>query len=678
VEDLDGGGLEDSGLVLFSRLEPIRFAAPRPSLGQHGRTERVGPGIDQPFEGTYEYLDTRSCANMDVWWKGQPDDGEVDSYIPGPANNCLVAFHLYRACTSETPDGSPFGAECEAGKGVAYVQLKQRNGRPLDVFWSHTQATLTAPEYETPLPDYAAEREEQLRELVAMVKVWSPGGDREAVILGDLNIDGAKAPAAGSEYRRLIGTGDEGLLAGMGFRDLWPDSAPRDDPGYTWSHRNDHVPREGPQERLDYVLWRDRDSGGSACAQHPVVERRYDAIRPGGHRTDLSDHFGAGFEVRPRDPDPPGGGAEPCSPWLAKTVEQLLPSAEMKGRLRVPEACHWLRFEPGTWTVTNRSDAPLRLSAWLAHDISTKLDFFRGDAELGPERKHDEVQVDSDDPFYLKICWMDPNRTGNYILKVAPNVGADPQHPVVLSLNRFETVKFGTQFGQNPDTLIWTLVELPRTFSRDPHQAAVELGLHSQIKLRAGTAPVGSSAPNITWIAGFSEQWGSHAAGGFGGNDRMELFVVVERQVPANPAQTFGFELRATTDHQRVRLGVLECIEQEDATGDDHARMTYSADGKEAKLVDLGDFDEGQDTDLSGHSRVGANWVRGRVTITLFDQDGEDLEDDVLSGNALDNLGTIHINPLPGPIPREKEATEVRVRFTQDGANYRLEYRRSR
>jgi len=110
---------------------------------------------------------------MDVWWKGQPNDGEVDSWISGN-ENCLVAFHRYRACTSETPSGSPFGSECDAGKGVAYVRLRQTNGRELDVFWSHTQATLRTPEYDVPLPKFEKQRRKQLEELAAMVAHWSP------------------------------------------------------------------------------------------------------------------------------------------------------------------------------------------------------------------------------------------------------------------------------------------------------------------------------------------------------------------------------------------------------------------------------------------------------------------------------------------------------------------------
>ena len=674
VEDLDGGGMEDSGLVLLSRLEPIRFSAPEPVAGQHASLLNL-PGFAKPYPGTDDYLDTRSCAAMDVWWKGQPNNGEVDSWVPGSGGNCLIAFHRYRACTSEAPDGFNLGigAECDAGKGVGYVRLRQANGEPLDVFWSHTQASLRPPEYSEP-PDFRSKREGQLKELAGMVKQWSPSGERDAVIMGDLNVNGDKELE--SEYKKLIQTGADSLLGSIGFRDLWAESAPKEDRGLTWSHRNDHVPSNTPQERLDYVLWRDR-KGDDMCAQHPFVERKFDALRPGGASIDLSDHFGVGMELRPRDRDPNGASVEPCSPSKARTVESLLPSAEMKGALRSPGACHWLRFEPGTWTVTSFTSDPLRISAWAADDISEELSFFRGDAELGHVEKKDEAQVAVDKPFYLKICWMDPNRTGDYRIKVSPNVGADPEHPVVLSLNRFAKLAFGSQYGMNPSNLLWTLVKLPKTFSKAPH-ALNSVMLAHQSKVRVGTAPVGSSPPPVSWIAGFDGVWGMKPAGGFGGASETELFLVIEREPPINPVQGLALEFRVITDHQEVLLKVLECIEQEDATGDDRIRMTYSADGKVLKIIDLGAFDEGQDVNLAGHGQLGLNWVKGDVTITIFDQDGSDLEDDATSGKALDNLGTIVIKKLDGIPPANPQADNGSGKFTQDGANYRLDHRRRR
>jgi endonuclease/exonuclease/phosphatase family metal-dependent hydrolase len=673
VEDIDGGGMEDSGLVVLSRLEPVRFPAPAPAVYQHGGPVSL-PGVQKPFEGTSDYLDTRHCASMDVWWKGQPNDGEVDSWISGN-ENCLVAFHRYRACTSETPSGSPFGSECDAGKGVAYVRLRQTNGRELDVFWSHTQATLRTPEYDVPLPKFEKQRRKQLEELAAMVARWSPPLARDVVILGDLNVDGNRAPLGKDEYLQLLAPGSS-LLGKMGFRDLWPESAPKNDFGLTYSHRNDHVPTNFPEERLDYVLWRDRDALNS-CAQHTFVERKFDLVRPGGATIDLSDHYGIGVELRSRNTDLPQGEQEPCSPSLAKEAASLL-SHEMKGRLHVPGACHWLYFKPGTYTVTSFTTDPLLLTAWKALDISESTDFFRGDGELHHMEKQDEAQVFLDEPFYLKICWMDGTRTGDYRISVSPNVGADPQHPIVLTLNRPTQASYGSQFGSNPNNLLWALVKIPKTFSESPHAMQAELSPTGFAALRVGTAEVGASSPAISWTGGFASDWGVKPIGSFGGPAEKEMFIVVERQQLNNPAQQVFFGLRPITDHQEVRLDVLECIEQEDSTGDDHIRMTYSADGKVLKIVDLGDFDEGQDVNLSTHSQLGVNWVRGEVRVTIYDQDGTDLENDVTSGNALDNLGTIVIEQFTGPLPTGGQVKSDSGKFTQDGANYRLDYRRKR
>ena len=72
--------------------------------------------------------------------------------------------------------------------------------------------------------------------------------------------------------------------------------------------------------------------------------------------------------------------------------------------------------------------------------------------------KQDEAQIFLDEPFYLKICWMDGTRTGDYRISVSPNVGADPQHPIVLTLNRSTQASYGSQFGSNPNNLLWALV----------------------------------------------------------------------------------------------------------------------------------------------------------------------------------------------------------------------------
>lgn len=675
VEDLDGGGLEDSGLVLFSRLEPARFTAEKPVAGQHGKVFNL-PGFAKPFPGTSEYQDTRRCAAMDVWWKGQPGNGEVDSWLDQPADNCLVAFHRYRACTDVTPDDSPFGSECEAGKGVGFVRLRQTNGRLLDVFWSHMQATLRAPEYELPLPDFLTSRAGQFDEMAAMINVWSPVAERDTVVMGDLNVNGDASKGFRDEYRKLLEAGGS-VFGKMGFRDMWAESAPKDDVGFSWSRRNDHVPEETEEERLDYVMWRDQ-KGRVMCGQHPFVERKFDLVNAGGSRIDLSDHFGVGVELRQKLQDQPSG-EDPCSPRTGKDLMSLSGTAHkvMKGRLAVPGACQWLRIEKGTWTVTSLVTEPLRITAWKAADISEQLPLFDGDEQLDFIEKQDEVQVDSEEPFYLKICWLDGRRTGDYELRVSPNVGADPKHPVGLTLNRPRDISFGNQFGANPGTVLWTRLKLPETFAHTKHALETDFLTQSGV-LRVGTAPVGAAAPPVTYSGGFTSSWGVQAAGAFGGAADTDLFVVIEREMPANPAVGNSFSFRVTTDHQQVQLRTLECQEQEDATGDDRIRMNYTADGKTVKLLDLGDFDEGQDVDLSGQTKVGTKWVLGEVAITIFDQDGTDLDNDVTSGNALDNLGTIRIPALGGKPPANQQEKADIGWFTQDEARYRLDHVRRR
>jgi endonuclease/exonuclease/phosphatase family metal-dependent hydrolase len=692
VKDVDGGGIEDSGLVLLSRLQPVRFSAPAPALYQHHTGLIPGqaipastPGVDIPFPGTQEYLDTRNCADMDLYWEGQGAGGAVKAWVNDPQAGCLIAFHRYRACTSDSPKFLDFGAECDAGKGVAFVRLKRDNGDELDVYWSHTQATLRPPEYPEPTPDWAGQRQRQMEELAAMVSQWSPPGRRQTLILGDLNVDGGGAPfSSQTEYQSLLGPGS--LLGNLGFRDLWAEGAPLEDSGQTYSHRNDHVgplvQHDGvdypvPEERLDYLLWRDQD-GPSICTQHPRVERQLDFVD--SHlgttrlRMDLSDHFGVGAELRPSL----NGATDPCSPRTAARLGSLPQQGRMSGDLHVPGACQWLRIDSGTWTVTNQSAHELSVTAYAAKDISEPLAFYRGDGLLGGEGSEDELQLAEEGPFLLKLCWSDPTHTGPYHIQVSPNVGADPKHPVVLPLNREVRLRYGSQYGHNPSTLLWTSVILPRTFSGAGHSLTYEVGEHQPVPMRLGTAVPGPSAPPVTWLGSLAPQQPPVAGGLHGGGLDRELHVVVERATPADPAQEIELTLRVSTDHHEVHLGALECRTQEDDTGDDRIRLSYRADGRAIEIEDLGDFDEGQDKDLSLNSWFGRTWVRGDVTITIHDQDGEDLEDDLTSGSALDLLGVVTIPAFKGAPPLTSEQISGTGAFQLDGADYLLEYSRRR
>ena len=648
VEKLDGGELEDSGLLLLSRLEPIRFAARAPALQVPGNT--ADPG--------------RHCAVQPVWWYTGPDTGPTPSWRENNGGECLVAYHDYRACTYDTA----FGAECQSSKGVGYVRLRQRNGQPLDVFWTHMQADAG---------DFRTARRKQFSELSKFIKFWSPKGERDTVLMGDLNVNGIDI--LGAEYLRSVAIGSGSTLGELGFKDLWPwlVGAPKEDAGPTYTSRNDHAPAGTRDQRLDYVLWRDK-KGRKMRPQHPKVERNFDVIRPGGSTIDLSDHFGVGVELR-QAAEAPLHSPEPAAPTHAVELSSLDEGAFSES-IDTRGACQWLALDPGTYTVTSSETEPLRISAWARDDISEEIEFFRGDTELHSRRKKDEVQVAAEHPFLLKICWAQHNRTGTFDITVSPNTGADALHPVVLFLNRYGEGKYGDQYGANPTNRFWTLVQVPPTFSGDPHAMRIELQPSAETKVRFGRAAVGDETPSITWLTGMlpASAGINESAGNWGGSAPLEIHVVMEREPPADASQGFSFKLRALTDHQEVELGVLECIEQEDATGDDRVRLTYSADGASKKIINLGDFDEGQDTNLSQRNDIGRNWVRGNVRITIYDQDGEDLDDDVVSGDALDNLGTDVIDPLTGPVPVDAQTDNGELVFTQDDAHYELRWKRRR
>ena len=648
VEKLDGGGLEDSGLLLLSRLEPIRFRA-------------AAPIVPLPSDST---APSRRCSMQPVWWYTGPNSGSTPSWREQNGGECLVAFHDYIACTYD----AAFGSECQSSKGVGYVRLRQRNGLPLDVFWTHMQADAG---------NFRTARRQQFEELSKMVKFWSEKGKRDTVLMGDLNVNGADI--LGAEYLRTLAFGSGSLLGELGFRDLWPwlVGAPKKDPGLTYTSRNDHVSSSEPEQRLDYVLWRDQDDR-KARAQHPKVERNFDVIRPGGSTIDLSDHFGVGMEIRQASQSPIHN-PEPAAPTHAVKLTSLQ-NGLFSENIDTLGGCQWLSLDPGTYTVNTLETEPLRISAWFEDDISEEIKFFRGDSELHSRRKNDEAQIASDRPFLLKVCWAQYTRKGIFKITVGPNTGADALHPVVLFLNRYAKGIYGNQYGANPTNRFWAVVQLPPTFSSQPHAMRVSLQPSIETDVRFGRAAVGSENPSITWVTGMMPASAgiNEAAGNWGGASPLEVHVVMERQPPVNPAQGFSFQLRALTDHQEVELGVLECKEQEDSTGDDRIRLTYSADGVSKKLINLGDFDEGQDTNLSQRNDIGRKWVRGNVRITIYDQDGEDLDDDVVSGDALDNLGTGVIDPLTGSVPIDAQVESGKLYFQQDDAHYELRWKRRR
>lgn len=663
VPDIDvSGRYEDSGLVLLSRLAPVRFPAQVAIPGQHefnpDSSNQIGYAL--PFPGTDRYEDTQRCAEMEVWIRGQ---GDVDSRTSA---GCLIAVHQFRACTEEAPDGEPAGAECDSGKGVAFVRLRQPDGIPLDVFWTHMQANLGPPEYEDP-PDFVGQRQRQLRELIAMIGQWS-APDRDAVVLGDTNIDGFATPLAPLEYGISLAPGGGSALGRLGFVDLWPRESSPEDWGASYSERNDHVSRP-PEQRLDYLLWRSA-SDSDICGQHPRVERRFDWVRADGTTVDLSDHYGVGSEIRRVMRN------DPCSPARARRMQK--PDEDtFFGNLPIPGACQWVRIDAGTWTLTNLSAFEMRITAHPASDLSETLPYFRGEETLRGRQDHEqgESQIAADGPFYLKACWRESGRWGTYRFRVARNLGEDPEHPIVLILNRWQQGFFRAQVGSTPTTRLWALVQLPATFSGGAHSLGIDRGGHP-VKLRYGTARTATDAPQ--WHSLFDHEATLLSAGAFGGATAQEVFVLIEREPPDDPAIEVSFTLRTTSDHHRVELAVLECVEQEDATGDDRIRMTYAADGRTVSIVDLGDFDESQDVNLASHPQLGSNWVSGPVQVSIYDQDGEDLEDDLVSGGALDHLGTITIPGFAGPSYGMPEVAGAAGRFNLDDADYRLQYTRSR
>jgi hypothetical protein len=179
--------------------------------------------------------------------------------LPGVLSTVTSEFVRFYEFT----DATDTTADAFANKGVAHVRLLNTTkdwpaGRPLDVYFSHTQSD------PDPGADNSDIRRVQFEEDIRGFLRKQPGfgddavPDHDTLFVGDLNVVGREpgydpAPECleggldrASEWSMEIG-GDCSELVAAGFRDAWWLLNPVQDPGLTAAY--------GTDERLDYLLF---------------------------------------------------------------------------------------------------------------------------------------------------------------------------------------------------------------------------------------------------------------------------------------------------------------------------------------------------------------------------------------------------------------------------------------
>lgn len=246
--------LQDSGLMLFSRLPMV------------------------PFRPQFPYL----CYSI------------VETLL----NSCSSAFHSYTNAA---------GDDALADKGIGFARFfNPTAGKFLNVFFTHMQADGSM--FATPAETRAA-RAAQVSEALAFIDTYSQSpATEDTVVLGDLNIPYKDNGILTPEYVNLIASGGFGAA---GFVDPWHVEHSPDDEGFTFDPALNSAAAPGAEERLDYILFRESSETG-ACFQHQTLQRHFTTEEQVGDNyvaTDLSDHYGLAAWI--------GLETAHCSPALA-------------------------------------------------------------------------------------------------------------------------------------------------------------------------------------------------------------------------------------------------------------------------------------------------------------------------------------------------------------------------
>lgn len=416
-------------IVLFQEVfEKDAFDALVATLSDHPYHTEHPLGFDG--QTTDELLDWGHGMALFSRWPFQ-SLGDLPSWecaARDDVGDCVVEFHEFHV------HDELFSGENAAGKGVMYARIDNpATGRLLHVFGTHLHAGspygdedcevdgVLVSDNEGPA---SCARLQQMHELVTFIDSRAPlGKEGDVVLLGDLNVRGAREPLDaledGSETLALEWIDrvelDLGALAIEDLRLRQPSTASH----LTFDGERSTVVTSDARDRFDYVLARaeSRDKGADPlCPSHLVVEQGFEGDDDAGWPRDLSDHFPVHVRFGVEAPRCAAGGAE-------------LVTGVVDGTIPFPGNVEWYRLPAGTWTVeAARGLHALDVEVFAASDLSVPL------APVGSQTSQiDKGQTPlyhAREEMYVRVQ-DDPDTVGDYTLFALPNTGAtlgDPLH----------------------------------------------------------------------------------------------------------------------------------------------------------------------------------------------------------------------------------------------------------
>ena len=393
-------------------------------------------GLTDKLEPTYPFAITDIGS---TYLLGKPGNSGLAVYsklAPAPRND-LGSTVVQNLCGGDhIVEKYGFGNNCSNGfmpyndlyhddsfsvKGVAWVRLLDPAGIPVNVFFSHAQAS-----YSIPDPDAEKGRISNFKQINEFIKFVVPPASRntEAIILtGDLNVIGGT-----SEYDNLIGV-NSGLYNDLGLRDTWSEYNSGKDPGYSRGFNNTHVLVDDEfkmNQRLDYIIAK----YPRGCFMHSTVKR--DFVDSKGR--DLSDHYGIDTVI--------GTTSSFCSPSSASNQP---PEGANPFSISSPGNYQWLYFpKAGTYTfkayATGLSKTNLEVTAYAEDELSFPVKPWEGNAVI--HNREESVTYTPPGPFYLRIRAVKANGShnktwqGDFMLNVHKATGTTWEDAIVLHPNQ--------------------------------------------------------------------------------------------------------------------------------------------------------------------------------------------------------------------------------------------------
>lgn len=440
---VDGqGDLGAAGLMVFTRFPALpRYDVPltTPDYNhgdvQSGKVEiTCNQGSDTGVAATFF-----SSFEQSAWSNGA----------------CAMAFHEFEDAAA---------SDALSSKGIGWLRVKNtKNGdRPLNIFFTHTQADY--PEGDPPA-EYGTVRWHQWEEIRVFIQTLALPGE-DILLMGDLNMLGDGAQFLGGvpidqivsnilEYDAVTNP-TYGLIGQLTPHDLYnhqlqhtnANHPARTDPGFTRHpvfNSNDAL--DPYPQRLDYILAFFGPGNRQNCPAHVRVRRDFDVFHQssGGNDykgSDLSDHWPVEATI--------GRDGNYCAP--RKSLDNP-PPGTYDMRLYNAGGYQWLWFPAyadillGADSVMSDSGqflSSVHVEVFPAHDVSQLAELWGGEVEQGQTPSELFRETDYDGwavlsfpyDYYVRLRATDPTVVGKFRIKVVKPDGttfnkAIPLSPVV-------------------------------------------------------------------------------------------------------------------------------------------------------------------------------------------------------------------------------------------------------